>query len=168
MATRLRCAVREPPCEPDPRSPSLTRVVQQRSKSVAATAVLQSLIMLGALAACGGDCVAVPCPLPLAISLTVSSANPGVALVAATVDVTGAELTTFSCSATCPIFGYAGTYDITVSAAGFGTAHQSVQVRGSNPPCGCATTVSEKVTTELSPSPPSALGRIADPPSNAR
>lgn len=146
----------------------MSRVVRHGSISGAATRVLASLMTVAALAACGGDCVTVPCPLPLAIWLTVSSATPGVVLAAATVDVTGAELTTFSCSATCPIGGYAGTYDITVSAAGFTTAHQSVQVRGNNPTCGCPTTETQHVTIELSPSPPSAPARIADPPSNGR
>lgn len=125
--------------------------------------VVRPLVLL-TLGACGGaECLAVPCPQPVAISLTIASTVAGGEVPVATVDVSGAVRTSFSCSATCPIAGSAGTYHVTVSAPGFAPAERSVQVRGTNPPCGCATTVVENVTITLNAAATSELGRDRAP-----
>src|SRR4051812_16079510 len=109
------------------------------------------LILLLPLAACGGaDCIAVPCPLPVAISLTIASTVIGDGVPVATVNVTGAAQSSFSCITTCAIHGSAGTYHIAVTAPGFAPVERSVQVQGTTPTCGCATTVTENVTITLS------------------
>src|SRR5690348_3574888 len=124
--------------------------------------LLRSLILLLVVAGCGGgaggaECLALPCPLPLAISLTVSSATSGVGISGATVEVTGAEVTTFPCNVSCPVLGPPGNYEITVSAPGFVSVHRSVQVHGTSPKCSCATTDPESVTVGLSPSSSTAM-----------
>jgi hypothetical protein len=129
--------------------------------------VVRPLILLLPLVACGSggsaDCITLPCPQPVAISLTIASTVAGGGVPGATVDVSGAVLSSFSCSATCPISGSAGTYHITVSAPGFAPVERSVQVRGTNPPCGCATTVIENVTIALSAAATSVLDRDRAP-----
>lgn len=139
-----------PPCD----QRSITAV--QRREYVANGLTLMTmkgvrpLVLLLPFVACSGaDCVALPCPAPLAISLTISSTGAGGGVPVANVDVSGPMQSSFSCSGTCPIFGSAGTYHITVSAAGFGRVEQSVRVRGTNPPCGCATTTPETLTITL-------------------
>jgi hypothetical protein len=126
--------------------------------------VVRPLLLLP-LVACGGgaDCVTLPCPQPVAISLTIASTVAGGGVPVATVDVSGAVRTSFSCSATCSIAGSAGTYQIAVSAPGFAPVERSVQVRGTNPPCGCATTVIQNVTITLSASATSVLDRDRAP-----
>ena len=111
------------------------------------------LTLLLPLIACGGggaDCVALPCPIPVAISLTIASTVTGGSLPVATVNVTGAEQSSFSCSTTCLIHGYAGSYHIAVTAPGLAPVERSIQVRGTNPSCSCPTTVTENVTITLS------------------
>ena len=113
--------------------------------------VVRPLILVLPLVACGGaDCVALACAQPLAISLTISSTVAGSTAPVATVDVSGAVQSSFSCSATCPISGSAGTYHITVTAPGFAPVARSVEVQGTSPACGCATTVVENVMITLS------------------
>jgi hypothetical protein len=127
--------------------------------------VVRSLLLLP-LVACGGaaaDCLTVPCPQPVAISLTIASTVAGGGVPVATVDVSGAVRASFSCSATCPIPGSAGTYQIAVSAPGFASVERSVQVPGTNPTCGCATTVLQNVTITLSALATSARGRDRAP-----
>lgn len=144
--------------------------VQQRAKiddgpSPMTMRVVRPLLLLP-LVACGGggaDCVALPCPQPVAISLTIASTVAGGGVPVATVDVSGAVRASFSCSATCPIAGSAGTYQITVSAPGFAPVERSVQVRGTNSTCGCATTVIQDVTIALSASATSILDRDRAP-----
>ena len=120
---------------------------------LAITRHLPRLMLLLPLVACGGAgaaCVALPCPLPVAISLTIASTVTGGSLPVATVNVTGAERSSFSCSSTCLIHGYPGTYHIAVTAPGFAPVEQSIQVGGTTPKCGCATTVTENVRITLS------------------
>ena len=117
--------------------------------------VVRELMLSLPLAACGGGgahCVAAPCPIPVAISLTIASTVSGGSVPAAMVSITGAAETNLPCNTTCPIHGYAGTYHIVVTAPGYTPAERSVQVRGTNPACGCATTVTENVTIALSES----------------
>ena len=122
--------------------------------------VVQPLILLLPLLACSGaECLSLPCPQPVALSLTISSTVAGSGGLAAAVDVSGPVQSSFSCAATCPVFGTAGTYHITVRAPGFAPIERSVQVRGTNPPCGCATTVVENVMITLSTPATSVLGQ---------
>jgi hypothetical protein len=124
--------------------------------------VVQPLILLLPLVACSGaECLSLPCPQPVAISLTISSTVAGTGgLVVAAVDVSGPVQSSFSCSATCPVSGTAGTYHITVRAPGFAPIERSVQVRGTSPTCGCATTVIENVMITLSTPASSVLGQV--------
>ena len=116
--------------------------------------VVRPLIFLLPLIGCGsGYCLTLPCPQPVAISLTILPTVAGGSVPVATVGVSGPVQTSFSCSATCPITGPAGTYRITVTASGFAPVERCVQVRGTNSTdssCGCATTVMEQVTITLS------------------
>ena len=124
-------------------------------------AVRVAAIML-ALCACGGgsgreQCAAlptVPCPIPHAMHLTVSSAMGGGAVAGVSVSFTGAFQGTGSCAAgdvtTCDILGPAGRYDITVSAPGFQSVERLVDV----PPlasqgCGCTMAVTQDLTIAL-------------------
>ena len=49
----------------------------------------------------------------------------------------------------CIVNGYAGTYDIRVSAPGYQPVAQKIVVTGSNPPCGCQTADTRMVTIVL-------------------
>lgn len=116
--------------------------------------VVRPLIFLLPLVACGSStCLTLPCPQPVAISLTISPTVAGGSVPVATVGVSGQVQTSFSCSATCPISGPAGTYRITVTASGFAPVERLVQVRGTNSTdskCGCETAVTEQVTITFS------------------
>jgi hypothetical protein len=116
-----------------------------------------ALAGVGALllaAGCGGDetCVVVPCPLPLAVSLTVTSAAGG-AVAGAVVTVSGRVSGTIPCSASggCDMLGPAGTYELDITAPGYRAAHRTVVVPGTNPDCGCATTTPQHVDVALTP-----------------
>ena len=113
------------------------------------------------LAACGGaaaECVTWPCPQPIAIALTISTAVTGAGVPLTTVDVSGAMRSSFSCSGTCRISGTAGTYHIVAHAPGFEPVERSIEVRGTTPACGCATTVVQDVTIVLGASAASVSG----------
>jgi hypothetical protein len=84
--------------------------------------------------------------------LTISPPTSGGSVPVASVDVSGPTQMSFSCNATCPIAGPAGTYHIAVSASGFTSVERTVEVRGTSPRCGCASTVTENVTIALSTS----------------
>lgn len=113
---------------------------------------IRALLILLPLAACGGsDCVQPPCVLPLAISLTISSASVGGSAPMATVTLTGPEASSFQCNGTCQIAGPAGSYHLAVAAPGFAPAERTVQVQGTNPACGCGTTSTETVAIALTP-----------------
>jgi hypothetical protein len=94
-------------------------------------------------------CVALPCLDPLAVEIMVSSASG--APVIATVAVTSPVITTFSCSATCPISGPSGKYEIDVTAPGFAPVHKSVQVQGTQRQCGCEIVETQTVQVALVP-----------------
>jgi hypothetical protein len=99
-----------------------------------------------AAGSCGSantECLLLPCAIPLAISLDVSSSS-GESVASAVVQVSGAINGTNPCSTgqtstTCYVMGTAGTYQLAVMAPGFRTAHRTVTVSGSSPPCGCPT-----------------------------
>ena len=108
--------------------------------------------MLGAAAAsfaCSHECLALPCALPVAVVVSVTSGTPGAAVAGAVVRVTGAATTTLPCEGLCRVPGTSGTYDLEVTAPGFATVRRSVTVQGTNPPCGCPSVVTENVAVTL-------------------
>jgi hypothetical protein len=111
-------------------------------------------LLLAGLACIGCSdepCVTPPCLEPIAVEITVSSVSG--APVVATVAVTGPVITTFSCSATCPVRGSFGEYEIDVTATGFAPAHKSVQVQGTQRKCGCDIVETQSVQVALVPTP---------------
>ena len=108
----------------------------------------------------GGDdlaaCIVPPCALPSAVLVHVTSSATGDALPSAMVTATTPVSGTFPCTlapgATCPVFGSYGTYELDVSAPGYRTAHRSVVVTGSSPPCGCPRVDSQQIAVALVPS----------------
>jgi hypothetical protein len=100
-------------------------------------------------------CISVPCPLPMALDITVTSAADGGPVPNATLAVTGPETGGGPCTVGdkthCEIGGYAGTYDVTISAPGFKPIEKSVTVKGMTPDCGCATTETQKLSWTMTP-----------------
>ena len=120
---------------------------------------LATLVMLAAstiaLASCGeGKCLMPPCPMPIAITLTLIDAATGAPVQGATVEVTGAQTGGGVCGSPCPLPGTAGTYNIEVTAAGFEPARRTVVVPGTTPSCRCPTVDPQTVTIALVASPP--------------
>jgi hypothetical protein len=118
-----------------------------------------TLARLGALSlfcvACGHDCIALPCPLPIAIRLTLTSASSS-SVNGAVVTVTGAfsEMVPCAGGVTCIVSGYAGTYNLSVSAPGFQNVLRTVVVTGEAPGgCGCPSIDTQNVTIALVPAP---------------
>ena len=109
--------------------------------------------------ACGGDdlaaCIIPPCALPRAVTVTVTSSTTGAALttavVTATTPVSGTIPCTLGPGATCPVMGSYGTYELDVAAPGYQTAHRSVVVPGSSPPCGCPRVDAQQIAVALVP-----------------
>ena len=101
------------------------------------------------------DCLSLPCPLPLAITLNVTSAAGGpVAGVALT--VAGALTGTGSCTqgnatTTCIVPGASGNYDLRLTAPGFVDKTISVAVTGTTPACGCPKVDPQSLDVVLTP-----------------
>ncbi len=110
------------------------------------------------LASCGmsdGDCHP-PCPLPLAIRLSVTASGGG-AVEGVVVTVSGAARTTLPCrpeatASICSVGGYGGVYELEVKAPGFETQTRSVSVTGTMPDCSCPTTTPLSLDLVLAPS----------------
>jgi hypothetical protein len=117
----------------------------------ATAAVLLGLgALAGALASCTGDCLAPPCPMPIAITINVTDAATGGPVTGAFVSVTTATTETIPCTPGCIVLGDAETYRLQVEAPGFETAQRAVTVRGSPPSaCSCGTAISELVDIAL-------------------
>jgi hypothetical protein len=117
------------------------------------TTFVRSLLILAGVIACGGDgpCLALPCPEPFALTLTVTSATSGVAVTNAVVSVSSAIVTTEPCAGECFIPGTAGTYKLDVSAPGFVSVHREIQVTGTDPKCGCPSADTQHVAIALNP-----------------
>ena len=108
--------------------------------------------VLAALAVVGctdEPCVIPPCAEPIALEVAVASSTG--APVTATVAVSGATVTSFSCSATCPVPGSAGTYAVDVTATGFAPVHKSIQVTSTPRKCGCEIVHTQDVQVTLVP-----------------
>ena len=118
-----------------------------RSLGLAMTAV--------ALSACGADvaCLQLPCPFPLALTITLTNAATGGTVQGAVVQIAGPMTGTApggGSPTTCMVSGYAGTYSLDISAPGFQTAKRTVTVEGSAPAaCGCGTTTTAHVDVAL-------------------
>ena len=105
------------------------------------------------LAACGsGDCFNPPCPLPVAIVVTVKSATTDTLLTAAALSVAGEIVSSERCGrGQCPVPGGAGTYTLTISAPEFQSLQQTLTVSGSSAACGCGSVATKQDTVALSP-----------------
>jgi hypothetical protein len=111
-------------------------------------------LLLAGLACIGCSdepCLNLPCNEPLALEVSITSASGGP--VVATVAVTSPVVTTFSCSATCPVSGPSGKYEFDVTAPGFAPVHKSVQVQGTQRKCGCEIVETQTVQVALVPTP---------------
>jgi hypothetical protein len=115
------------------------------------TTLTRTLVLLVGLTACGdsANCLALPCPLGMAVTLKVTSATTGAPIDSATVSVTGASTESFPCNGACSVGGGPGTYIIHVTSPGFAPADRTVNVSGTNPKCGCATADTQNVTIAL-------------------
>src|SRR3569833_462997 len=103
-------------------------------------------VLIAAATACSStECVVAPCPLPLAVSLQLTSAATG-GTVTGTVEVTGAVQTTFQCAGACSVAGGGGSYHIKVTAAGYKTATQDEYVTSTQRGCGCPMVATAAVT----------------------
>ena len=102
--------------------------------------------------ACNNECLSPPCPLPLALTVTLVSAASGTEVSGAALAVSGPITTTVPCDSSCRVWGYAGTYTVTVTAPGYQTAQRTVLVHGSSPAaCGCGSVQAEDVNISLTP-----------------
>jgi len=114
---------------------------------------------VGALVLCaascdGTACLAIPCPLPVAINITVTSSLAGGAITGVFVQVP-AFVTPIPCNgspaATCIVTGGPGTYGIDIGATGFQTVHRFVVVTGSSSSCGCTYVATQHLDVALVP-----------------
>ena len=116
-------------------------------------ALLACVIACGAwlLPACNGDCVAPPCMLPFAMTVTVTSSASGAPVYDAVLQVAG-ETDPRPCPGNCFVQGYAGTYSITVSAPGFKNVQRTVVVSGTPAArCGCSGVTTTPVAISMPP-----------------
>jgi hypothetical protein len=102
-----------------------------------------------ALTSCSHDCLALPCALPVAITISVADGTSGASVEGVTVQVSGAVATTVPCRTACRVPGTAGTYVLEVTAPGFAPVRQTLVVQGTNPSCGCPTVETQSVGITL-------------------
>lgn len=101
------------------------------------------------------ECLHLPCPIPLALTIDVTTSAGG-PVPEAVAQVSGAASATVPCTGgnggtTCRMLGYAGTYRVEVSAPGFETTVRTVTVGGITPECGCPTTFTQHLEVVLAP-----------------
>lgn len=114
--------------------------------------VIAVTLVLG-LSACSGECLALPCAIPMAAKVLVTSAFTGAAVIGVSLAVSGPVATTMHCDSSCVVTGYPGTYTLVASAPGYQSLERTVAVRGVTPACGCASVQTEQVTLTLTPNP---------------
>jgi hypothetical protein len=105
-----------------------------------------------AVASCG-HCLALPCPMPMALVINITAGAAGGPVSGAIVRVTGAAIATLHCNGTCDVPGYGGTYNLEVEAPGFQAAQRTVTVEGTDPECGCPSTATRRLDIALVASP---------------
>jgi hypothetical protein len=112
------------------------------------------------LTACGSDavdCVQLPCAIPLAVMVTVTSTSASQPLsngvfVKATAPGTVDAACPPGPTALCYVPGTAGTYQLQIGATGFQTVMKTVEVTGQTPPrCGCPTVNTVHLDVALAP-----------------
>jgi len=121
---------------------------------------VRSLVAAAVLTACGGDstapCIALPCPLPIAVTLAIVSSSSATPLSSVFVTVSGAATGSGLCGsatvADCIVSGYSGTYQLDVGAPGFQTVHRTIVVTETPPPrCGCRLPNTQHLDIALEP-----------------
>jgi hypothetical protein len=113
-------------------------------------------VLVGVTLGCGGqsgpDCLALPCPLPAAITLNVTSAGGGpVADLTLHWGGNSVPCTAQAAATTCVVPGAPGTYSLELAAPGFADKALTVVVPGSTPPCGCPSVEMQRVDVVLTP-----------------
>jgi hypothetical protein len=107
------------------------------------------LALSTALVACDGPCLNLPCAPTFAIALTVKNGE-GQFVTGASVQFTGPQQGTQPCAGSCYLDGGAGTYQLTVSAAGFQTVARSVTVVGALAKrCSCPSVTTQTVNITM-------------------
>lgn len=135
---------------------NLSQPVVKRSLRCAIT-----LIVVATLGACGEDspevCALAPCPLPQALSVTVSSTVVPGAVPGAFVQVASwsspMPCNQGSAGATCLVMGSAGEYVVDIGAPGYQTVRRTVLVQGRTVGCSCPTVVTQQLSVALTPAP---------------
>ena len=100
------------------------------------------------------QCLALPCALPIAVSVRVVDAVSGQPVENAILLVSGPTTATLPCGSPCFVPGPAGTYALEVRAPGYVLYSTTVTVRGTTPACGCPTVERLEVIVMLSPDRP--------------
>ena len=124
----------------------------QISSSLFRLCTFVSALLLLAGSCSGGECLTPPCPLPVALNLTLTSAATGMTVSNASIVVTvGAKYSDRCDGGVCFVTGYAGTYEIEISAPGYENTHRRVVVKGdnNNPSCGCAAVNTQRLVVAL-------------------
>lgn len=101
------------------------------------------------------DCIMPPCPMPMAIMASVTSASggpvPGLTLTLSGATSGSGQCTAGQSTTECVVPGMPGTYNLQFTAAGFQDKTISVVVQGSTPPCGCTSVQLQQVAVVLTP-----------------
>ena len=131
--------------------PKLAQLMHRRSRSFPWSGVFLSLVL-----GCGDDaCTLPPCPLPLAIELTVSAANAPTGIAGLSLAIDGAARGTIPCEkaaiAHCYVLGQAGLYQLELSAPGYAPVKLGVTVNGTEGPCTCPTTEPQLLSVVMQP-----------------
>ena len=111
-------------------------------------------LWLGACSHGGADCLLPPCPLPVAVEVTVTDAASGAAVAGAFVSTAGmvgepAPCRSSGAETLCDVRGGAGTYEIDVGAPGYRTVHRQVVVAGERAACGCSGVTTQRFSLGL-------------------
>ena len=94
-------------------------------------------------------CVIPPCLEPVALEITITPLSGGP--VVASVAISGPVVETLSCGATCEIRGSFGAYVLDITATGYATVHDTVQVHGTRQKCGCDIVQTQDIQVALVP-----------------